>query len=166
MTTKVKRSAKEGIGFGILAGLIFALVEIIAAAAMGNPVFGPFRMFASIVLGSAALQTVSLGTAIIVGSFVHVVLSGLFGLAYGLFNSRLSTETETSWSRQVLLGLAFGGLVWLVNFQIIARIAYPWFLNAPQFLQLVMHALFFGVSLAIMYAAAARRVQHLPGVTA
>jgi hypothetical protein len=47
--------------------------------------------------------------------------------------------------------------VWFVNFQIIARVLYPWFLGAPQFLQAVMHGLFFGLPLALIYAASERR---------
>jgi hypothetical protein len=32
------------------------------------------------------------------------------------------------------LGLLLGAMIWLVNFQIIARILYPWLLMTPQFL--------------------------------
>lgn len=42
-------------------------------------------------------------------------------------NARLSTQTQTRWGRQVGLGLVFGAMPWLVNFQIVARLFYPWF---------------------------------------
>ena len=161
MAEATKRGAKEGLAFGLIAGVIFAVVEVAAAAMMGNPPLMPFRMFASVVLGEQAMQATPIGTAFMVGAFAHLVLSGVFGLVYGLINARFSTETQTGRGRQVALGLAFGAMVWLVNFQIIARILYPWFLMAPQFLQMMMHAMFFGLPLSLMYAGAERHV-HRP----
>jgi hypothetical protein len=157
MARNTSRALKQGAVFGVIAALIFAVIEIIASAAMGNPALMPFRMFASIVLGMAAMQTVSLAAAVIVGLIVHVVLAAAFGLIYGFLASRLSGEAQAGWGTQSLMGLAFGVAVWLVNFQIIARLLYPWFLNAPQFLQAVLHAVFFGLPLGLMYAAAERR---------
>jgi uncharacterized membrane protein len=52
------------IGAGFMAGLLFALFEMIAAALMQNPnsLFMPLRMIGAIVLGPAALEpTYSLG---------------------------------------------------------------------------------------------------------
>lgn len=161
MAEATKRGAKEGIGFGLIAGVIFAMMEIAGAAAMGNPPLMPIRMFASIVLGEAALETVPMGSALLVGVVVHLALSALFGLIYGLLNARTSTATQTQWGRQAGLGLLFGLALWLVNFQIIARVLYPWFLTTPQFLQALMHALFFGLPLGLMYAAAERRVHRV-----
>lgn len=161
MADATKRGAKEGLSFGLIAGIIFAMMEIAGAAMMGNPPLMPLRMFASVVLGGSAMQTASLGSVVVVGTIAHLALSAVFGLIYGLVNARFSPKTETSWGRQAGLGLLFGAMIWLVNFQIIARILYPWFLMTPQFLQMAMHAMFFGLPLALMYAAAERRVQHI-----
>jgi uncharacterized membrane protein YagU involved in acid resistance len=161
MSDTFKRGAKEGLGFGVIAGVIFAMMEIAGAVMMGNPPLMPVRAFASVLLGQGAMQTASVGTVVVVGTIVHLALSAVFGLIYGIVNARFSSKTETSWGRQAGLGLLFGAMIWLVNFQIIARILYPWFLMMPQFLQMVMHAMFFGLPLALMYAAAERRVQHI-----
>ena len=158
MTGKAKRGSKEGLGFGVIAGIIFAVAEVVAASILGNPLLTPFRAFASILLGQSAMQAASV---VVLGSIVHLVLSGVFGLIYGLINAGFSPRTETSWGRQIGVGLAFGAAVWLANFQIIARIGYPWFLTMPQFAQLVIHALCFGLPLALMYVAAERRAQHI-----
>lgn len=161
MDTSTSRGVKEGIGFGLLAGAIFGAMEVVAAAAMGDPPLMPVRMFASTVLGQSALMETPASTAIPVGLIAHVVLSAIFGLTYGLFNAQLSDDTETSYGRQAGLGVLFGGVLWFVNFQIIARIAYPWFLDAPQGLQAMMHAVFFGLPLGLMYAAGERRAHHV-----
>ena len=122
MTEQAKRSAKVGSGFGLIAGVVFALMEVVGAVLMGNPPLMPLRMFASVLLGQSALEAASLGTAVLVGTVVHLGLSALYGLIYGLINARLSAETQTNWGRQAGLGLLFGAMLWLVNFQIIARI--------------------------------------------
>jgi hypothetical protein len=163
MNETTRRSVKEGIGFGIIAGLFFALMEILGAAMMGNPPLMPLRMFASVVLGSHALDPAltSLGGAFAAGIVVHLVLSALFGLVYGLASSRLRSERQTSWGVQAAAGFGFGAAVWLLNCQIIARALYPWFLEAPQLLQLVMHALFFGLPLGLLYAASERKAHQV-----
>lgn len=159
MTEQAKPSAIVGAGFGLGAGIIFAMIEVAAAVMMGNPPLMPLRMFASVLLGQDALQAAPLGTAVLGGAVVHLGLSALYGLIFGLINAKLSAETQTSWGRQAGLGLLFGAMLWFVNFQIIARIFYPWFLTTPQFLQMTLHAMFFGLPLALMYAAANRRVR-------
>lgn len=156
MANAARRGLKQGFWFGIAAGIIFGIMEMIGAALMGDPLLMPLRMFASVVLGQAALSTTPLSTAVIVGTIAHLVLSGIFGFVFGFIASRLSADTRRSWGAQVAIGLLFGAALWLVNFQIIARALYPWFLNTPQLLQVLMHALFFGLPLALFYASAER----------
>lgn len=154
-----KRSIYEGIGYGIVAGIIFGTTEIVASAIMGNPAVMPLRMFASVVWGQAAMSTPSVGSVILVGGLAHLALSAIFGGIYGLGDALFSAQTRKSYGIQIVYGLLFGIALWFVNFQIIARAAYPWFLDAPQGLQLAMHAVFYGLPLGIMYAASER---HAP----
>jgi hypothetical protein len=160
MRTENRRSIGEGITAGIIAGILFAMMEIIGAAMMGNPALMPVRRFASVVLGRAALEG-PLGNALVVGTIAHLALSAVSGIVYGLVSSRLSEATRTSFGRQAGIGILFGVAVWFVNFQIIGRVLYPWFLASPQFPQALMHGLFFGLPLALIYAASERRV-HAP----
>ncbi len=155
---------KLGAGLGVVAGVIFAVMEIAGAALMGDPPLMPLRMFASIVLGQEALMGTSAGVAFVVGLIIHLILSASFGLIYGAIAARLDPDTQASYGKQAGLGLVFGAALWLVNFQIIARVIYPWFLGAPQMVQLVMHALFFGLPLGLMFAAAAHRAGEPMGV--
>jgi hypothetical protein len=162
MASGNRRSIGEGITAGLIAGVIFAMMEIAGAAMMGNPPLMPVRMFASVVLGQGAMEG-PLGVPLVVGTIAHLVLSAGFGIVYGLLAARTSEATKTSFGRQAGLGILFGLVVWLVNFHIIARVLYPWFLGAPQFLQAMMHGLFFGLPLALIYAASERRVHaHAP----
>jgi hypothetical protein len=156
-----KRSAKEGYAFGIVAGIVFALAEIITAGITANPPLLPFRMFASVVMGEEAIGFTPLGTAVVVGTVCHVILSALFGTIYGVLNSRLPPRAQTNPNSQVGIGLAYGAALWFVNFQLIAPLGYPWFLDTPQIHQIVLHAVFFGLPLGIMYGAAERHVRQL-----
>jgi hypothetical protein len=151
-----KRSLYEGIGYGIVAGAIFAVIEVIGSAAMGMPALAPLRMFASILWGQEAMTATAIGSVVLVGALVHVVLSAIFGAIYGLIDSRFSDLTQRNYGRQAAYGLLFGAALWFVNFQIIARLAFPWFLDAPQFMQLMLHAVCFGLPLGLMYAASER----------
>ena len=143
---------RKGIGTGITAGIIFGIVEMAASAAAGSSPILPARMAASVVLGSSALETVSSGTALVVGTIVHLVLSAAFGAVYALIVSRMSRETRVSTGREAVGGVVYGTLLWLVNFQVIAALLYPWFLEPPQFPQMAMHALFYGLPLGILQA--------------
>lgn len=160
MATQTGRSAKEGLGLGIVAGVIFGIMEMAAAALMGMPALMPIRMFASTALGKDAMEVTPLGTVVIVGVIAHLALSAAFGLVYGLINAGFSTETQTRPGPQAGLGILYGIGLWFVNFHIIARAFYPWFLDAPQVLQLALHAVFFGLPLGLLYAASERRVQR------
>jgi hypothetical protein len=151
-----KRSIKEGIGFGLIAGAIFVVAWMLASVVSGQSAMGPFRMAASMVAGSGAMDF-GAGSAFIVGGIVGLVLSAIFGVIYGLINARLPLDTHTNTGAQAVLGLVFGAAVWLLMIQIIARIAWPWFLEANQLLQFILHTVFFGLPLGLMYAAAERR---------
>jgi hypothetical protein len=58
---------------------------------------------------------------------------------------------------QLLIGGLFGIVIWLVNFQIVARVGYPWFLGTRPIVQLVLHVFAFGVPMAAFYTYLSRR---------
>jgi hypothetical protein len=160
MQNDTRRGIKEGLGFGVVAGMVFGLIEVVGTGMMGDSPLMPIRMFASVVLGEGAMTSPNIGSVAIVGVVAHVVLSAIFGLMYGVFAANTSLRTQTDWSRQAFLGLMFGVALWFVNFQVIARFLYPWFLEVPQFGSMVMHAMFFGLPLSLLYARAERHVHH------
>ena len=165
MNREMTRALKEGVGFGVIAGILFAIASMIVAAAGGQPAAEPLRNAASVVLGSDALVSMSGGT-LLTGIVVHVVLSAIFGAVYGLFDGALSRDLRSSYGWQAGLGLVFGVALWLVNFQIIARVVYPWFIDQNQLVAAAMHAVFFGLPLGLMIAASERIVFLPPRTTA
>jgi hypothetical protein len=123
-------SAHPGLGWwigqgaigGVIAGLVFALFETIAATVMEGfgAMFMPIRMISGIVLGPAALDpTYPLVTALIAGVLLHVVLSAIFGAIIGAIGFALPAVSHVS-GRWLLATTSLGFALWIVNFYVIA----------------------------------------------
>lgn len=150
-------SAWNGLGFGLVAGVVFAIAECVASLVGGQGILTPLRFAASVLLGSRALADLPLGLIVAAGLAVHLGLSAFFGLAYSLVDARLAPELRPRVAHQVVVSMLFTVGMWLVTFQLVGRGYYPWFLGVDQFFQLVMHTLFFGIPLGLLFAAAERR---------
>lgn len=143
----------NGLMMGVVAGIVFILFEMIMAAILGDGFFAPLRMIGAIVLGpDALLPTYSVTVAALVGIVVHLVLSGTFGLIFGLIASSIRFVRASGLSL-VIAATVFGILLWLVNFYVIAPMAFPWFGMANPYVQFVSHAFFFGTPLGLLLLA-------------
>jgi hypothetical protein len=152
----VSRSVQQGVGSGLLAGAMFATAQVVAAITAGDPAVIAFRRSASVLLGPAALTTTPTAVAIVVGLIAHAYLATMYGLSYGVYSSVLSRPTRCSARRQAAIGALYGVALWLVNFELFARIVFPWLLAVSQPVQVFVHAACFGVPLGLRYAAAER----------
>lgn len=160
MNPGMKRIVLSGLGYGVVAGVIFGAMEMVGAALMGDPMVMPLKMFASVVAGKDALMAGGAGI-LLLGVIVHLALSAIFGVVYAGLDAGFARNKVRSYGAQSAFGIAFGFALWLVNFQIIARLAYPWFLGSPQLLQAMMHAFFFGLPLGLFIAATERRAARI-----
>lgn len=141
---------------GILAGVVFILAEMLISAAMGGPFFGPLRMIGSIVLGPQALAgTFPLATAALVGLVVHLVLSAIYGVIF-VYLLAYIRQLDASTGLLLLYGALLGFALWVINFLIVAPVAFPQFTMVDQFwMGFVPHTIFFGAVLG-GYVAAVR----------
>jgi NADH:ubiquinone oxidoreductase subunit 3 (subunit A) len=160
--THSPRTVSEGALGGLVAGAVLAIAEVLLALLTGGSALTPFRMFASVAFGRVALGTMAPGLALLVGALVHFLLSAIFGGVYGRMNKPFEAETRGSWLRQSAIGLFFGLVLWFLNFQVTARILYPWFLAMPQVPQMLLHAFCFGLPLGLMLAAEEHRLFGVP----
>jgi uncharacterized membrane protein YagU involved in acid resistance len=143
-THALRFGAGPAIVAGVIAGLVFAVFEMITAALMMGPqaIFMPLRMIGAIVLGAAALDpSYSLVTAATAGVVVHMVLSVVFALLFALVAPSGASTTVL-----ILSGIAFGTGLWLVNFYVIAPvIGWNWFPEQTNpVVQFLAHAFFYG----------------------
>ena len=136
---------------GIVAALVFAAFEmVVAALQMGvDAAAMPLRMIGAMVLGADALEpTYPLVNAAAAGVIVHLVLSIVFTAIFAAIAPSVLTAfgvSATSGSFAVA-GAAFGIVLWLVNFFVVAPAAgWTWFPERTDpIVQLVAHAVFFG----------------------
>jgi hypothetical protein len=156
----VGRSVKEGAGFGLVAGVIFATAQIGATWAMGDSPLVPFRRVAGVLIGPSAFDTTSVATVVVVGTIGHMYLSALYGLLYGIYNSALTPATRSSVPRQALLGPLYGTLLWLANSYLFVPYYYPWLVTGSHLPQLVLHVLAYGLPLGLLYGSAEHHVER------
>ena len=142
---------KQGALGGLIAGIVFAIFEMIMAAILKDAFFGPLRMIGGIALGSEALQpSYALTTAVVVGIVVHMINSIVFGLIFGLIVAAVPALARTT-TILVVAASVYGLLLWLVNFYLIAPIAgWNWFPTMTNpVVQFFAHTFFFGSVLGI-----------------
>ena len=143
-----------GLGAGLAAGAIFIVVEVIQATLLGSGPLGPLRLIGAIILGMESLPpppVASAATAVPVGLIVHFTLSAIFGVMFG---AAVGSVGALRRSRGALIAAATvsGFLLWLVNFNVIAPLVFPWFGMVNQLVQFILHTFFFGLPLGLLLA--------------
>ena len=132
LAQRLVRGALGGIGSGV----VFAAVTMWFASTMpdGSATM-PLHMMATIVQGDGAMAAKTTNPTL--GVLVHLVLSAGFGMVFGLLVPRL-------WSNPLLAvgGLVYGVLLYVVNFGVLARLAFDTFQAANQPFELLAHAVF------------------------
>jgi hypothetical protein len=147
-----------GIVGGIVAGVVFAMAEMVMSLAMGGPFLAPLQMIGAIALGPSVLPpAVATVSTVIVGLIVHMTLSAMYGVIF-VYVLALGNQLNTSTGRLLLYGSIFGLALWVINFLLISQfIAFPWFFHgANQFwMGFIAHTFFFGTVIG-GYVAAVR----------
>ena len=157
---EVPWALRQGVVGGIVAGVVFAAFEMIASAVMmgGAAFFMPLRMIGAIALGSAALEpTYSLWLVVPGGLVVHVVLAAIYGAVFAAAFGGLRSA-----AMDIGIGAAYGFALWLLNFYVIAPIAFPWFAEANPVVQFIAHTFFFGAVLGWYVWQARQRAEAAP----
>lgn len=134
---------KAAIWSGIIAAVVMLILELILNPLfLGAPVWGPPRMMGAILLGKDVLPPpASFDIGVIMAAmFLHILLSIIYALAIGLLIRKVSVGMG------ILFGAIIGLLIYFINFYGFTSI-FPWFANARNWVQIVIHVLF-GVAVA------------------
>lgn len=144
---------KLGVISGIIAGIVFAMAEMLISLAMGNPLLSPLRLISSIVLGEAALQpNYSIVMAILVGVTVLVITSVICGVIF-VYALKTANQLSASDGKIILYGTIFGCLLWLINFMFISPTLFPQFQQtSPLWAGFIAHTFAFGTVLGAVVA--------------
>lgn len=128
---------------GALAGAVFMFVTMWFADSVGDPSAGPLMMISTIVKGEAAMAN---GTADpTIGWIVHGAMSIAFGIVFAFIAPLFRTNGTVA-----LAGIIYGALLYVVNFLVIAPIAFPVFKMANQPFEFAIHVVF-GALLALAF---------------
>jgi hypothetical protein len=133
---------------GLVGGFAFILANMWYAGAHGKPSVAPFLDISTVFHGSDAPNLNNAPFDVVVGAVTHFALSMIFGivfaLAVGIF--RLARMPLLLVVSAVVYGLA----LYVVNFQIIGRAFFPWFVNPNgpnQGFELWIHPVGYGLFL-------------------
>lgn len=145
---------RAGLVGGIIAGIVFAMFEMIMAAVLNGAgaFFMPLRMIGAIGLGATALDpATSLVTAGGVGLVIHMILSMMYGVVVA---GVLTFAPALSRSRTsiVLVASAAGFVLWIMNFFVLAPIfGWRWFPDGQNVaVQFVAHTVMYGTVLGLL----------------
>ena len=138
---------------GVLAGLVFALFQVImSAVGLGTPLGELIEMVEGVTFGggSAPIGAPAIAAPeIAIAGLTHLVLSAIYGAVFGAVASKVGALRN---NRIALIGAAtvFGLLIWIVNFFVIAPVAFPWFAQTNAVVQFFAHTLFYGTVLGLL----------------
>lgn len=119
---------------GLAAGLVFLVANMLWATKSDLPAVAPLIDISTIFnFDDVANPTTE---NMLIGLVTHLTLSAAFGLAFALLVPFLRDVRQLAAG-----GLGFGIALYLLNFQILGRTAFPWFQEGPdQLFELVAHA--------------------------
>jgi hypothetical protein len=147
----IGRIESETVTAGIVAGFVMGLLEVLASVLSGESALLPLRSAASIVLRQDAFGPDAAMIAL-VGAAVHFSIAVMFGFAYGVIGSQIPWSKRVRGARQAVMGIAFGTGIWLLDFQFLGRVFYPWMLAHSQLVQWAIHAFGFGLPLGLLFS--------------
>ncbi len=145
---------KHGAIAGLVAGLVFALFEIVLALATQSApaFFVPLRMIGAVLLGPEPSPSFSLLNPGSAGLTIHIALSAVYGGMFGAITALLPNTAVQRTPGLLIAGSLFGLALWLANFYVIAPAVFPEFSAPAPLTQLVAHTVCFGAALGFSFA--------------
>lgn len=134
-TRQARGLVARGVVGGLVSGAAFLALTMWFATSVGDPAEAPLLMISTILEGDDAMMSGSASTA--TGLGVHLGLSAAFGLIFAMVASRLKTNGAIA-----VAGTAYGALLYLLNFKVLAPVAFPVFKMANDPFELVVHMVF------------------------
>ncbi len=144
------------IGAGLIAGLVFMVMEMMLVATVGGgSLWGPPRMIAAIGLGREVLPTGEAAPTFDAGVMmtamaIHFALSLVLAVVMAL----ILRAMKVGGGAALALGGVFGLIVYFITFYGFTAL-FPWFENARNWISILSHIVF-GMVLAGTYRALAR----------
>ncbi|KVC80640.1 hypothetical protein [Burkholderia ubonensis] len=126
---------------GCVAGAVFLVIQVVAAAIIGHDAWAPLRMIAAIYFGDDALApsaTVEVGI-LLAALGVHFALSIVFALILAVIIACFSLDSSVGMAS--VTGAVFGVLLYVVNYYGMTQL-FPWFADARGWMSALDHIVF------------------------
>ncbi|WP_322234504.1 hypothetical protein [Burkholderia stagnalis] len=126
---------------GCVAGAVFLVTQVVAAAIIVRDAWAPLRMIAAIYFGDDALvpsTTVEVGT-LLAALGVHFALSIVFALILAVIIACFSLDSSVGMASAA--GAIFGVLLYVVNYYGMTQL-FPWFADARGWVSALDHIVF------------------------
>jgi len=139
---------------GLFAGIVFLIAQMgWAVQRLDLPAVAPLLDISTIFNGIDTMPMVTPDN-LLIGLVTHLTLTMLFGIGFAFIAAFLRSPLLLAAG-----GLAFGVVLYVVNIQILGRVAFEWFTDPkgpPQGFELVIHAVY-GLLLVPFFIGAALR---------
>lgn len=143
---------RAGVWAGLIAGLAFMMMEMgLVWLVQGKSPWAPPHMIAAMALGGDILPPPGTwapfnGTVMMTAIIIHMLLSAVLGM----LGARLLGGAGMG--RGLVIGAVFGLAIYVLNFYVIAPMAFPWFVMARNWISAFSHIMF-GVVFGLAYVA-------------
>lgn len=143
---------RPGLWAGLIAGLVFLIMEMgLVWLAQGESPWAPPHMIAAMALGDDILPQPGTwapfdATVVITAVMIHMLLSAVLGV----LGAHLLRDAGVG--RGLVLGAVYGVAIYVLNFYLIAPLAFPWFAMARNWISVFSHIMF-GVVFGVAYVA-------------
>lgn len=141
---------RSGLIAGLIGGVMMAVVGAALAIAIGDDLWKAPKLIATFVVSPDAIAAPGfLAGPVLIGSLIHLTLSALFGVGFGVLATRI-WNMPLSYGAPMVLGFVYGLAIWLIAYFIILPLVNPLVLEiyAPAFL---IQNLTYGLSTGLAY---------------
>lgn len=137
---------------GVLAGLVAGVAYLVAQMTLAGLPHGigpePLQRIAAILMGPDVAPPPADWDVTVVGMAVLIHFS--LAVVFGRFVSQLVWKRPLGTA--IAIGCAVGLAIFLVDFELLAPSAFPWFAAAPRSVTVIDHLLFGGIAGAVCVA--------------
>ena len=122
--TKATRSDRTNVEVsgalaGLVGGVMMAIVGAILALAIGDDLWKAPKLIATFVVSPDSVAAPGfLAGPVIIGSMIHLALSVLFGVGFGILTTRI-WKMPLAYGAPMVFGFVYGLAIWLIAYFIV-----------------------------------------------
>ncbi len=140
----------SGVLAGLIGGVMMAIIGAALALAIGDDLWKAPKLISTFVVNpDTATAPGFLAGPVIIGSLIHLALSALFGVGFGVLTTRI-WNMPLGYGAPMVLGFVYGLAIWLIAYFVVLPLVNLLVLEiyAPAFL---IQNLTYGLTTGLVY---------------